>query len=972
MIQMNVFSRDYIDSLYEDFQQDPASLPTEWQTFFETFDPSSQAFDIAQLPRVSGSATEATAKQSHQLNSVGDNSVSTNGAPVGGSDNGGARTVRGPASSDGEDHITVAQLQDRVDQLIRGFRVRGHLEARIDPLGRPREENSELSLESYGLLPTDLERQFSARTVEGRNFRSLNDILSLLRETYCRSIGAQFMHIDDRSVREWLVRRMESSMNRMRLHRNTQMRILTRLTDAVIFEEFMRKKFIGAKTFSLEGAETLIPLLDLALEKAGDHGVKEVVLGMAHRGRLNVLANIMGKRAQNIFWGFNDPKPDENRGAGDVLYHLGYSNDWVTSKGKQIHISLCFNPSHLEFVNPVVLGRCRAKQDRADDKDRDGFMAVLIHGDAAFAGEGVVQETLNLSQLEGYKVGGTLHVIVNNQIGFTTDPQYSRSSTYASDVAKMLQIPIFHVNGEDPEAVAQVVNLAMEFRREFQRDVVIDMYCYRRLGHNESDEPRFTQPLMYQTIDSLPTIRDSYMKRLLKMGGVTEKEANRLAFVRGEKLQFEFDAAKMQDFVPDTQTLEGIWNDYSGGRERIEDDVDTGVSIGQLSYVIRRATELPEGFKLSRKLQRVYDNRADSAKGDRPVDWATGELAALGTLAIEGHSIRFSGQDSGRGTFSQRHAIVSDESTGQRWCPLQHVAENQAEVDIINSPLSEAGVLGFDYGYSLDMPESLTIWEAQFGDFFNAAQVIVDQFISSAEDKWRRLSGLTMLLPHGFEGAGPEHSSARIERFLTSAAEHNMQITYPTTTAQYFHLLRRQVKRKWRKPLIVFTPKSLLREPMVMSPLKDFESGTFRRLIPDTAVTGEARPKRILLTTGKIGVDLMKHRQDSDRTDFAIIRLEQIYPLPIDEIREAIESYPADTPVFWVQEEPRNMGAWYFMKIKWDELGLGAQWPLNGITRPESASPSTGSKNAHKLEHAELLAAATGDGPAPQAISASR
>lgn len=954
MIEMNVFSRDYIDSLYRDFQQDPASLPTEWQTFFETFDPTVPAVDATRVPAVPSLVSRPSGENAGVSNSAGFADPPRNGTHA---------AANGLAGSSREDNVAGAQLQDRVDQLIRGFRVRGHLEARIDPLGRPREQNSELSLESYGLKPTDLERQFSSWTVEGRNVRSLNDILNLLRETYCRSIGAQFMHIDDRHVRDWLVRRMESSMNRMKLHRNTQLRILTRLTDAVIFEEFMRKKFIGAKTFSLEGAETLIPLLDLALEKAGDHGVKDVVIGMAHRGRLNVLANIMGKRAQNIFWGFNDPKPDENRGAGDVLYHLGYSNDWVTSKGKKVHISLCFNPSHLEFVNPVALGRCRAKKDRSGEDD--GFMAVLIHGDAAFAGEGVVQETLNLSQLDGYKTGGTLHVIVNNQIGFTTNPQHSRSSTYASDVAKMLQIPIFHVNGEDPEAVAQVVNLAMEFRREFQRDVVIDMYCYRRLGHNESDEPRFTQPLMYKTIDSLPTIRDSYMKRLLKMGGVTEKEANRLAFVRGEKLQFEFDAAKKEDFVADTQTLAGIWNDYTGGLESLDHDVDTGVPLEQLSKVIRGATEVPDDFKLSRKLQRVYANRVDAAQGERPVDWATGELAALGTLALEGHPIRFSGQDCGRGTFSQRHAVVTDETNGKPWCPIAHLSDGQAAVDIINSPLSEAGVLGFDYGYSLDMPEGLTVWEAQFGDFFNAAQVIVDQFISSAEDKWRRLSGLTMLLPHGFEGAGPEHSSARIERFLNSAAEHNMQVTYPTSTAQYFHLLRRQVKRKWRKPLIVFTPKSLLREPMVMSPLADFESGTFRRLLPDTTVTGSDSPKRILLTTGKIGVDLMKHRQDTDRKDFAIVRVEQIYPLPIEEIRAALESYPENTPVFWVQEEPRNMGAWYFMKIKWDELGLGDRWPLNGITRPESASPSTGSKNSHKLEHAELLASATGDSVDP-------
>lgn len=915
---MNVFSRAYIDSLFDDYQQDPSSLPPEWQTFFESFDPEDSEIDFTSLPVASNSS--ASSPDHNTTNSR-----------------------------------SVAQLQDRVDQLIRGFRVRGHLEAKIDPLGRPRATNNELNPESYGLLPSDFPKNFSARTVDGQNFRSLEEIVDLMRQTYCRSIGVQFMHIDDHDVRNWLQTRMEGSRNRMQLHRKTQLRILTKLTDAVIFEEFMRKKFLGAKTFSLEGAETLIPLLDLALEKAGDHGVKQVVLGMAHRGRLNVLANIMGKRAQNIFWGFDDPDPEKHRGGGDVLYHLGHSNDWVTSKGKRVHISLCFNPSHLEFVNPVAMGRCRSKQDRSSDFDQSETMTVLIHGDAAFAGEGVVQETLNLSQLDGYKVGGTLHVIVNNQVGFTTDCHDSRSTTYASDVAKMLQIPIFHVNGEDPEAVAQVVNLAMEFRRAFNRDVVIDMYCYRRLGHNESDEPRFTQPLMYKSIDSRPTIRDSYLKRLLKMQEVTQEEADQIAEQRGTKLQDEFESTKVEGFTPDTQTLEGLWAGYYGGKERSDDEADTTVSEASLTEVIRKSATVPETFNLHRKLKRVLETRIDSANGNRAIDWATAELAAMGTLAMEGHPVRLSGQDCGRGTFSQRHAVLHDTESAESYTPLNHLGESQAKVNVINSPLSEAGVLGFDYGYSLDSPDSLIIWEAQFGDFFNAAQVIVDQFICSAEDKWDRLSGLTMFLPHGFEGAGPEHCSGRLERFLTSAAEHNFQVAIPTTAAQHFHLLRRQVKRKWRKPLVVFTPKSLLREPYVASPIEQFTNGQFQRVIADEAVRHNSAPQRVLLTAGKIGVELLKAREHAQRNDFAVIRVEQLYPLPHKEIEACLSQYASGTPVLWVQEEPRNMGAWYFMKVKWDEFGLEEKWPLKVICRPESASPSTGSKKSHKIEQEDIM-----------------
>lgn len=921
---MNVFSRDYIDRLYEEYLSDPSSVPLEWQSFFANI----------------GSGAE------DQSNNQPEVSIS-------------AVDVASSTATEQPDRSRVIQLQDRVDQLIRGFRVRGHLEAKIDPLGMPRPTNSELNPESYGLLPSDFQKKFSARTIFGDNFKTLEEIVEQLRHTYCRSIGAQFMHIDDYDVRTWLQTRMEGSKNRIELSRERQIRILTKLTDAVIFEEFVRKKYVGAKTFSLEGAESLIPLLDLALDQASEQNVNEVVLGMAHRGRLNVLANIMGKRGENIFWSFDDPNPEIMRGRGDVLYHLGHSCDYKTYNGKEVHISLCFNPSHLEFVNAVGLGRCRAKQDHSGDLARKNCMTILIHGDAAFAGEGIVQETLNLSQLNGYQTGGTLHVIVNNQVGFTTDPYESRSTTYASDVAKMLQIPIFHVNGEDPEAVGQVVKLAMDFRKEFQRDVVVDMYCYRRLGHNESDEPRFTQPLMYKAIDSRPTVRDSYLKRLLKMQEVSQEVADEIAEVRRAKLQKEFDAAKVEKFEPDNQAGGGLWEGYYGGQERDDDHVNTGVPMGKLTYVINKLAEIPESFNLNRKLQRGLQSRKEIADGKRPVDWATAELAAFGSLGIEGHRVRLTGQDSGRGTFSQRHAVLTDGESGNRYCVLQHLSDDQAPVEIFNSPLCEAGVLGFEYGFSLDSPNDLILWEAQFGDFWNVAQVIVDQFITSAEDKWMRLSGLTMLLPHGFEGAGPEHCSARVERFLTLAAEHNIQITNPTTAAQYFHLLRRQVKRKWRKPLIVLTPKSLLREPLVMSPLSDFYDGSFQSVLPDTR-SFEQPPARVILSSGKIAVDLEKARESDNRDDVALIRMEQLYPFPEQQIRKALSSYPTNTPVFWVQEEPRNMGAWYFVKVKWDEFGLSSSWPLTGVHRPESASPSTGSKKSHRMEQDELISAALG------------
>ncbi|MCA9068150.1 MAG: 2-oxoglutarate dehydrogenase E1 component, partial [Planctomycetaceae bacterium] len=704
-----------------------------------------------------------------------------------------------------------------------------------------------------GFREMDYDRSFAMATVEGEQILTFREILEQLQNTYCRRIGVQFMHIDDLKVRQWLQFRMEQTQNRLSLSREEQFRILKKLTDAVAFEEYIQKKYVGAKVFSLEGAESLMPLLDMTIEKAGEQHIDEIVIGMAHRGRLNVLTNIMGKSARQIFREFEDLDPELYTGRGDVKYHLGYSTDWTTSSGKQLHISLCFNPSHLEFVNSVAMGRMRAKQDRHGDLDRERGLVLLIHGDAAFAGEGVVQETLNLSELDAYRTGGTIHVVINNQIGFTTGPTEGRSSVYATDVAKMLQIPIFHVNGEDPEAVAQVVRLAMDFRREYRRDVVIDMYCYRLHGHNESDEPAFTQPILYQAIDKRESVQESYCEHLVELGTISRDEIDRIVQDRQSHFDEELQHARREDYEYQTQSFGGIWDGYKGGKENSVRDVNTGVDRDRLSQLLELQTRFPDDFHPHRKITRALHRRQKMAEGEVPLDWSAGESLAYASLATEGIRIRMSGQDAERGTFSHRHAVLHDSQNGQTYMPLQHLAEGQAPVEIYNSPLSEAGVLGFEYGYSLDCPDGLVLWEAQFGDFVNAAQVIIDQFLSSAEDKWSRLSGLTMLLPHGFEGQGPEHSSARLERMLMLAAEDNMQIVIPTTPAQFFHLLRRQALKPWRKPLIVFTPKSLLRHPQAVSSLDELAEGKFHRVLPDEREqNGGTHPDRVLLCTGKL------------------------------------------------------------------------------------------------------------------------
>jgi 2-oxoglutarate dehydrogenase E1 component len=841
-------------------------------------------------------------------------------------------------------------VQHRADKLIRNYRVRGHRVADLNPLGRASVDIPELDPSHYGFREADMGAAVFESSVTGAD--TLGELIEGLRETYTRSIGAQFMHIDDLGVRVWLQKRMEGQRNRRALSRETQLRILTKLTDAEMFEAFIQKKYIGAKSFSLEGGETLIPLLDLAIEKAGRQGVNEIVFGMAHRGRLNVLANILGKSPRTIFREFDDVDPEMHRGRGDVKYHLGYSSDWTTQDGHRLHLSLAFNPSHLEYVNPVVLGRVRAKQDRAGDARRVRSMSILIHGDAAFIGEGIVQETLNLSELSGYRVGGALHVIVNNQLGFTTSPEQSRSTTYASDVAKMLQAPIFHVNGEDPEAVAQVIELALDFRERFARDVVIDMYCYRRHGHNEGDEPGFTQPGMYDVIRNRSTVRESYLERLMTLGEVGHEDAERIVDARRDHLERELSVARSDEFKPFYSAGEGVWAPYRGGPDAGVDDVDTGIEAADAARLLERTTVVPEGFTVNPKIARGLAGRLEMAKGEKPLDWAAGEVLALASLADAGVRVRLTGQDSERGTFSHRHAVLHDPSSDAAWMPLQHLSEGQALVEIHNSPLSEAGVLGFEYGYSLDMPDGLVVWEAQFGDFVNAGQVIIDQFIASGEDKWRRLSGLVMLLPHGFEGQGPEHSSARLERFLQMCAEDNLQVAYPTTPAQVFHLLRRQVVRPWRKPLIVMSPKSLLRSPRAVSELSELTSGRFQRVIPDAAVD-PAGVTRVLACSGKVYYDLLAARDQRERDDVAIVRLEQLYPLPEAQLEEALALYPADAPLVWVQEEPENMGAWRFLRAPWGSEAFGRAF--HGVTRPASASPATGSGSSHKLEQEELL-----------------
>jgi len=917
----HVLNLGYIEELHAAYTREPNSVPIEWREYFQS-QPDGEKQSVPATASPVATALAPSPKPPKQTTASNDNGV----------------------------------WHDRINQLIRSYRVRGHIIAQVHPIGETPPMPAELDPSYYGFSETDFDRKFSCETLIDENPLSLRQILEILRNTYCRSIGVQFMHIDDMEVRHWLQQQMEPTQNRITLSPDIQRRILSRLTDATIFEEFIRKKFLGAKSFSLEGSESLLPLLDLAIEKAGGQGVKEIVMGMAHRGRLNVLANIIGKHPRQIFREFADTDPQYYDGGGDVKYHLGHSNDWQTAAGDTVHLSLCFNPSHLEFVNPVALGRVRAKQDRVGDKDRSACMGLLIHGDAAFAGEGIVQETLNLSQLAGYTTGGTLHIIVNNQIGFTTSPVDARSCLYATDVARMLQVPIFHVNGEDPEAVAQSLQVAMDFRKKFKRDVFIDMYGYRKLGHNETDEPSFTQPVLYQAIAKRKPVREAYLEQLLKLGGITQEEADQIATERREKLEQELNESRSKDYKRPGEKARGIWaqKTFHGGEESTAKEVATGVPQERLAELLKKLTNRPAQFTSHPKLEKVRETWLKMAAGEEPLDWAAAEALAYASLATEGVRVRVSGQDSRRGTFSHRHAVLHDYHGKGIYTPLQHLAKDQATVELFNSPLSEAGVLGFDYGFSLDYPDGLVIWEAQFGDFVNGAQVIIDQFITSAEDKWRRLSGIVMLLPHGYEGMGPEHSSARLERFLSQCAEDNIQVANPSTPAQFFHLLRRQALSLWRKPLVVFTPKSMLRLPEARSTLAELAEGTFQRIIPDTTAD---KATRVLMCSGKLYHELNKYRTENKREDVAILRLEQYYPLQRHLLDQQLEKFPQGTPFIWVQEEPVNMGAYSYLHMQLSDLN---RLPFSVVARAESASPASGSASAHKSEQQRILESAFG------------
>jgi 2-oxoglutarate dehydrogenase E1 component len=903
----------YIEELYAEYLKHPASIPSDWRSYFD------------------------------QLKS--------NDSPPGVADE-----IPSTEYQDASPDRANFTIQERLLRMIQAYRATGHRIARIDPLNLLRRRQPELDAASQG-LDADSSLLYPGEVVHFNGPRTLEDILARLRRTYCRSIGVEFMHISDGAVTEWLAEQMEATENGPQLTKEERIRILARLTHAATFEQFIRKKFIGAKSFSIEGAESLIPLLDVAIEKAAGQGLQEIVLAMAHRGRLNVLANIIGKKPREIFREFDDPPESSRDGSGDVKYHLGHSHDYTTAAGKKIHLSLCFNPSHIEFVNPVALGRMRAKQDRVRDGERTRGMALLIHGDAGFAGEGITQETLNLSQLEGYHVGGSLHVVVNNQIGFTTAPPEGRSTTYATDVAKMLEIPIFHVNGDDPEAVIHVVRLAMDFRLKFKRDVVIDLYCYRRFGHNEGDEPSFTQPMLYHAIKKHRTTHELYLQSLLEQNFVTSEEASRIESEFRTQLEEEFALMRGDDFNFSDQPFRGVWEGYYGGPEEKAEEIETAVEAKRLAALLEAQARLPAEFRPHPKIERGIEARRQMAAGKRPLDWSAAEALAFATLALDGVRIRMSGQDSARGTFSHRHAVLHDYENGRTYVPLNHLSPHQAPVEIYNSPLSEAGVLGFEYGYSLDCPEGLILWEAQFGDFSNVAQVIIDQFITSAEQKWRRLSGVVLLLPHGLEGMGPEHSSARLERFLQLAANDNIQIIYPTTPAQYFHCLRRQALRKWRKPLVILTPKSLLRHPAAVSTLTECSTEKFKPVISDTP---REAVKRVNLCSGKLYYDLEAKRRELARDDVALLRIEQLYPLPEKALRETVGLFPPETPVFWVQEEPENMGAWSYLNLMFRGR-LFDKHPFSVVCRPRSASPAHGSARTHKAEQEHLLTQALGE-----------
>ncbi len=938
---VNGWNPDYLDAQYARWRRNPDAVPPDLASFFAGFDLAHER-GLAPMGRAIPELTPTPA----------------------------------PAGDGGH------RAQAAVANLIQEYRAVGHLAAWIDPFGTERPRPASLDPATHGLTEADLDRAFDAGSLapDGGEM-PLARIVDTLEQTYCGSIGVEFEHINDREQVEWLISKIEPTRNRADLSRAERAHVLYQLYRAELFEKFCGKRYPGVKRFSLEGGESLIPMLDTFIERAGDaYGVREIVFGMSHRGRLNVLTNIIGKTYEQIFTEFEDAwAEDATMGGGDVKYHRGYSANRVLPSGAHVWLAMTSNPSHLESVGPVALGRCRAKQRLKGDLDRTAVVPLLIHGDAAVIAQGVVAELFNMSQLPGYTVGGTVHLVVNNLIGFTTGQEDARSSRYCTDIAKMIEAPILHVNGEDPEACVHAIRLALDYRMRFKRDVVIDLLCYRRHGHNETDEAAFTQPVLYNKIKSMPSVLTSYTQRLVDDGVLSEEDQEQIRTNLDEELDRAYTSARKTPVDPTPDPGHRLWvgvqNDFSF------DPVGTGVPREALDEIADALGRLPEGFTPHRRLKRVLDKRASVIAEDGPIDWATAEAYAVGSLLIEGVIVRMSGQDSRRGTFSQRHAAITDIATAERYVPLNHIREagvpgtdkeagtvndegriRQAKFCIYDSPLSEFAVLGFEYGFSLASPRILALWEAQFGDFVNGAQVVIDQYIASAEAKWRRWSGVTLLLPHGYEGQGPEHSSARMERFLKLCGQYNMQVCYPSTPAQYFHMLRRQVLRRFRKPLIVMAPKSLLRLPACSSTRDDLIHGGFREVLDDPTMiedTQRKKVKRLLLCAGKVYYDLVERRRKTGATDVAIVRLEQLYPIHTDMLEDVVGRYPG-AELVWVQEEPKNGGAWSHMALNLREM-FG--WDLVYVGRPISPTPATGSPRKHREELETILTQAVGPVP---------
>jgi 2-oxoglutarate dehydrogenase E1 component len=856
------------------------------------------------------------------------------------------------AVASGNVKVIDSYKQAQIIRYINAHRSHGHLESHLDPLGEKPAPHPKLSLAHFALGNGDLDETFTLTNFQGGGQRKLRDIVSAVKRTYCGTIGVEYMHVQDHDAREWLQKRMENVENVPSFTKAQKTRILRRIHKAELFEKFLHTKFVGQKRFSLEGGETMIAALDTVIEHCADIGVEEIVMGMAHRGRLSVLTNILRKPFDVLFEQFSENYiPNTVAGDGDVKYHLGYESVLATTSGKNVEVRLAANPSHLEIVNPVVEGKARARQRIRGDTERKRVCPLLIHGDAAFAGQGVVAETLNFSQLPGYRTGGTLHFVINNQIGFTTLPSDARSTRYCTDVAKMIEAPIFHVNGDDAEAVCFATSLALEFRCLFQRDAVVDMYCYRKHGHNEADEPAFTQPTLYKKVASHPQVSAIYTGKLIADGTHTQADSDAIKAEYSAAMEASLEKAKQAELK---RTSAGVTGDpfrdsnaiFQAGYSHAP--IPTGVSKDLLQTVLQGITKLPANFTANPKIKRLLEARAAVLTGG-PADWATGEALAFGTLLAEGTPVRLSGQDCERGTFSHRHAVLYDTETREKYVPLLNIDDKQARFCVYNSLLSEAAVLGFDYGYSLDYPQMLCIWEAQFGDFVNGAQVVIDQFISSGESKWQRVSGIVLLLPHGYEGQGPEHSSARLERFLQSCAEDNMQVVNITTPANYFHALRRQMKSELRKPLIVMSPKSLLRNPLAVSKLEDFTAGSFEEIIDDPLAPKKAR--RVILCSGKVYYDLHSYRVANGIDDVAIVRVEQLYPLHKDKLAAVAKTY-AKADLVWAQEESQNMGAWSYIAPELETLF--ARKPRYA-GRDASASPAVGSLAIHKRELAAFL-----------------